>query len=82
MSKISAAIRSPRDMDEFLELHSAQEIIDAIKHEISLNAFGSEMPAAEDEIIGALLNVCGGVPFLATCIYETVEKAELRLVTK
>ena len=39
-------------------------------------------PKSGDEALQRLLNACGGVPYLATCVNETIAKAGLRLVLK
>lgn len=80
-NNLTAALRTPRDMDLYLELHSADQIIADIKTQLSLNAFGTA-PAEEGEIIGELVTACGGVPYLATCIYETLKRAGLTIVRK
>lgn len=36
----------------------------------------------ESEIIDRLLSACHGVPYLATCIHETIAKAGLKIVEK
>jgi len=81
MSDISNALRTPRDMDEYLELRTSAQIISDFKRELALNSFGT-VPVSpdENEAISLLVEACGGVPYLATCIYETLKRSNLTIV--
>jgi hypothetical protein len=76
-----SALRSTRDMDEYLEANTAEAIIANIAKELQV---ARETPLTEvrsdDEVLAVLVEHCGNVPYLATCIYETVTKAGLKLV--
>jgi len=80
MSDISAAMRTPRDMDEYLELRSSAQIIADFKRELALNSFGADVPSDETEAVCLLVEAFGGVPYLATCVYETLKRANLTIV--
>jgi hypothetical protein len=80
-SDLANALRGPRHMDEYLEAKTGLQIIGEIARELQL---ARETPPTEvrsdDEELAALVEHCGNVPYLATCIYETITKAGLKLV--
>jgi hypothetical protein len=83
MSDLINALRSPRDMDEYLEARSAPELIAEIQKElraVRVPAIATTWHAEDTEAITVLANACANVPYLATCIYETITRAGLKLV--
>lgn len=42
----------------------------------------THVSSSDDEAIQRLIDACRGVPYLATSIYETIERAGLRLTFK
>jgi hypothetical protein len=78
MSNLAKAMLYPGTMDRYLEIHSAAEIIADIKSE-----FQTDRPVIhpeDNEALSLLADSCANVPYLATCIYETITRAGLKLV--
>jgi hypothetical protein len=80
-TELTDALRSPVAMDGYLEVTTAKEIIADINR--AMQAVRETPPTevrSDDEALADLVSYCGSVPYLATCIYETITRAGLKLV--